>query len=104
MFEDNIVKASESVRNLGILFDRALIMEKHSVAVAKTCYFHLRNIGRIRPFITDSACKTLINSMVTSRLDYSNALLTGTSGSVTDRLQLVQNTAAIKADNMYKKT
>ena len=57
-------------------------------------FFHLRNIGRIRPFITVNACKTLVNSLVTSRLDYANVLLSGANSKVISKLQRIQNTAA----------
>jgi hypothetical protein len=56
----------------------------------KSCYFHLRNVGRIRNYITEDTCKTLVNSLVTSRLDYGNAL----ANKLTDKLQRVHNTAA----------
>jgi hypothetical protein len=42
-----------------------------------SCYFHIRNIGCIRPFISEDACKMLVNALMTSRLDYGNALLYG---------------------------
>ncbi|XP_060077662.1 uncharacterized protein LOC132557182 [Ylistrum balloti] len=67
-------------------------MEKQVNAIAKSCYYQLRNIGRIRPFITTDACKTLLHSLVASHLDYGNALLYGISDSATKRLQKVQNT------------
>ena len=54
----------------------------------------IRNIGRIRSLITDDACKTLVCSLVTTRLDYGNALLYGTNSCVMNKLQRVQNTAA----------
>ena len=69
-------------------------MENHCNTLTKSCYFHLRNIGRIRNYITEDACKTLVNSLVTSRLDYGNALLIGTTKQLTDKLQRVHNTAA----------
>ena len=69
-------------------------MEKHANAISKSCFFHLRNIGRIRPFITINACKTLVNSLVTSRLDYANVLLCGVNNKVLCKLQRIQNTAA----------
>lgn len=62
--------------------------------IAKSCYHQLRNIGRIRPLISESASKTLVCSLVTSRLDYGNALLHGVCTSSLSRLQRVQNTAA----------
>ena len=75
-------------------FDKHLTNEKQVSAIVKSCYFHICNIGRIRRFITTSACKTLVNSLVTSRLDYGNTLLFGINKSTLNRLQKVQNTAA----------
>lgn len=88
------IKAAPVVKNLGVHFDSSMTMEKQVNAIAKSCYYQLRNIGRIRQFITTDACKTLLHSLVTSRLDYGNALLYGISDSATRRLQKVQNTAA----------
>jgi hypothetical protein len=45
-------------------------------------------------YFTDDACKTLVNSLVISRLDYGNALLYGVNASILSKLQRVQNTAA----------
>ena len=54
----------------------------------------MRNVGRIRPYITENACKTLVCSLVTSRLDYCNSLTNGLPASVIQRLHKIQNTAA----------
>jgi hypothetical protein len=51
-------------------------------AIARSCYFHIRNIGCIRPFISEDACKVLVNALVTSRLDYGNALLVNLNTSI----------------------
>lgn len=71
-------------------------MEKQVSSVTKSCYMYhqIRSIGHIRQYITDNACKTLVSSLVTSRLDYGNALLYKINVSATARLQRVQNTAA----------
>ena len=94
LFDGTIVHKSAFVKNLGAYFDQTLSMDKQANAISKSCFFHLRNIGRIRPFITMNACKTLINSLVTSRLDYANVLLAGVNSKVISKLQRVQNTAA----------
>ena len=93
-FGDSVIHDVPWVKNLGVFFDTTLTMDKHCTAVSRACYFHLRNIGRIRPYITQDACRTLVSSLVTSRLDYGNALLIGVSKQHTERLQCVQNTAA----------
>lgn len=51
-------------------------------------------IGRIRHFLTDSACKTLVHSLVASRLDYGNALLYNINSNYIMKIQRVQSTAA----------
>ena len=88
------VRLATSVRNLGVLFDSALTMESQVASVAKTCYYQIRNIGQIRSCITSDACKILVHAMVTSRIDYCNALLYGLPQTMLKRLQRVQNCAA----------
>ncbi|XP_071141874.1 uncharacterized protein [Mytilus edulis] len=80
--------------NLGLFFDKTLSMEQQVTAVSKSCYDQIRTIGNIRSYITENACKTLVCSLVTSRLDYGNALLHNVNSSTIARLQRVQNTAA----------
>ena len=91
---ETVVTPSCSVRNLGVVMDRAMTMEKHVLAVSRTCYHQLRNIGRIRRSLTTNAAKSLVHGLVTSRLDYCNALLYGTSSSLITKLQKIQNSAA----------
>ena len=71
------VRLATSVRNLGVVFDSALTMESQVASVAKTCYYQIRNIGQIRLCLTSDACIILVHALVTSRLDYCNALLYG---------------------------
>ena len=93
-FGGNILHDTPYVKNLGAYFDRTLSMEKQCNAIARSCYFHIRTIGCIHPFISEDACKILVNALVTSRLDYGNALLYGKTKYLTDKLHRVHNTAA----------
>ena len=88
-----IVSSAECVKNLGVYFDETLSMTKQVSAISKSCFHQIRNIGRIRQYITEDACRMLVCSLVTSRLDYGNTLLYGLPTSVIQRLQQVQNTA-----------
>jgi hypothetical protein len=74
-FDGTIVINASFVKNLGMFFDRTLCMQKQASAITKSCYFQIRNIGRNRSCTTEDACKTLVCSLITSRLDYGNALL-----------------------------
>ena len=76
-FNGTIVNDVSCVNNLGVFVDTTLSMEQHIRAVTKPCFHQIRNIDKIRPFITENACKTLVCSLVTTRLDYGNALLYG---------------------------
>ena len=42
--------------------------------VASSCFYSIYNIRRIRKYIPKEVCKTLVNALVTSRLDYCNSL------------------------------
>ena len=38
--------------------------------ICKTALFHLRNIARIRKFLSHRQCEILIRAVISSRLDY----------------------------------
>jgi len=88
------INISSYVRSLGEIFDSALSFAKHIDYIIKSCNFYIRNIGRIRQFLSKKACERLVVALVTSRLDYCNSLLKGLSQTHMLRLQRVQNTAA----------
>ena len=88
------VDSNSTVKNLGVLIDSELNFNSHINNVTKIAFFHLRNIARIRPYLSLDDAKTLIHAFVFSRLDYCNALFCGLPKKTTDRLQLVQNAAA----------
>ena len=57
-------------------------------------YHQIHRIGRIRKFLTAPAAKTIVHSLVASRLDYCNAVLAGLPEYSINKLQSVQNSAA----------
>lgn len=89
-----VIKQSQSVRNLGAYLDSNMKLDTHVNSVCRNCYAQLRQIGHIRPYLTLNATKSLINSLVTSRMDYCNALLYGVPQQLLNKLQTAQNTAA----------
>ena len=52
-------------------------MERQVSAVCKSAFFHIRNISRIRKFLSVSSTKALVHAFVTCRLDNCNSLLYG---------------------------
>ena len=83
-----------SVRNLGVIFDNTLSMKKHVDTVCKSVSFHLRNIGKVRKYISQTAAELLVHSLVSSRIDYSNSLLFGIPDNQVKRLQRLFHVAA----------
>ena len=92
--DNHLFIPSDHVKNLGVIQDKCLTMEKHVSSVVRSCYHQLRCVGRIREYITTDACRSLIQSTVTSRLDYCNVLLHNLPKNLLNRLQLVQNSCA----------
>jgi len=91
---ETTITTSDSVRNLGAMFDTRMSMEAHVGAVCRSVRFHLRNIGKIRRFLSTEACEMVIHALVTCRLDMNNALLCGLPRCLMAKLQRCQNVAA----------
>ena len=62
-------------------------------AICKSVNFHIRNLWRIREFITREACHHAVRALVLSRIDYANSLLYGAKQIDLQRLQRLQNKA-----------
>ena len=88
------IPPSSSARNLGVTIDSCLTMVPHVQATSRSAFYQLRRIAKIREMLTEDTAKTLVHSLVMSRLDYANSLLSGLPESLLDRLQKVQNAAA----------
>lgn len=85
---------SGKVRNLGVIFDNRLSLTQHVSAVCSSCYYHIRDLSRIRRHLSISVASQIANALVTSRLDYCNSLLSSLTAKDLKRLQSVQNTIA----------
>ena len=71
-----------------------MTVDAHISHACRSAYIALRQISSIRQYLSLHATKTLVCSLVLSRLDYANSLLSGCSKRSLDRLQKVQNNAA----------
>uniref|UniRef100_A0AAX7SWL5 Reverse transcriptase domain-containing protein n=1 Tax=Astatotilapia calliptera TaxID=8154 RepID=A0AAX7SWL5_ASTCA len=85
---------SDTVRNLGVLFDSSFKLDKQVSAVVRSSFYQLRLISKARHYIPYKDLEKLIHAFVTSRLDYCNSLYCGLHSSLLHRLQTVQNAAA----------
>ncbi len=85
------ITPSASVRNLGVIFDDQLTFKEHIAKTARSYRFALHNIREIGSFLTQHATQLLVQALVISRLDYSNALLAGLPSNTIKPLQMIQN-------------
>src|SRR5271156_4425825 len=88
------VQSVAHMKLIGFTFDESLSLNKYLGDVCCTCNFHIRALRHIRPCLTHDAAATLACCIVSTRLDYCNAALFGTSNHNLDRLQRVQNSLA----------
>ena len=91
---ESTIHPSTSVRNLGCVMDQRMCMNAQINAICKSGFYHLRNIRRIRRYLSKEVTEQLVHAFVTSRLDFCNALLTGIQQQHLRKLQHVQNAAA----------
>ena len=89
-----VICPSETVKNLGTVFDTTLSLEKQVTAACKAGFHHLRNIARIKKHLSFESNQVLIHAFVTSKLDYCNSLYYGLPDFLIKKLQYVQNSAA----------
>ena len=84
---DSPISPVECVRNQ---IDQHLTMDKQVTAVCKACHFHLYRLSSIRRYITTDAARSVVQALVTSRLDYCNSLLANLTNTQMKRLKSIQ--------------
>ena len=89
-----ILSLSQSVKSLGVILDKHMALEQHVSAILKRCYFHFKNIGYLSCFLNTDSRKMLVNALITSRIDYANAIIYGLPSKQINRLHKLQNSAA----------
>ena len=94
MFSGVTVLPSSTVRDLGVILDTELSFGPHVNQLVSRCFYQLRRIKSSVRAMPTEAPKTVVNSCVVSRIDYSNSLLAGAPQYQLERLQAVMNTAA----------
>ncbi|XP_078241606.1 uncharacterized protein LOC140704410 [Pogona vitticeps] len=84
----------DRVRSLGVLLDPSLTLEAQVDSVSRGAFLQLRRIYQLRPYLDEQNLAAVTHALVTTRLDYCNALYVGLPLKTVRRLQLAQNRAA----------
>ena len=81
---------------LGFIFDEHLTFSDQISAISKACYYHIRQLRCIRPYLGSNTARTIATSIAHSKLDYcnSNSLYYNLPKSQITRLQQIQNSLA----------
>lgn len=88
------IPCSSQVKSLGLILDSTLSFNAHIINTSRNAFFHLRNITRLRPALSQQCAEILVKAYVTPRIDCCNSILSGISNKLLHRLQLIQNSAA----------
>ena len=82
------------MKSLGVTLDSALSLKQQINTVCRACYFHIRQISKIRKFLSQESVVKLVSCFFLSCLDYCYSLLTDLPTESINKFQNVQNCAA----------
>jgi len=85
------LNTTHSARNHGFIFDEHLTFSDQISAISKACYYHIRQLRCIRPYLDSNTACTIATPIVNSKLDYCNSLYYNLPKSQITRLQQIQN-------------
>ena len=91
---DEKILPKSSARNLGVTIDHCFNLTEHVKKICVSCHYHLRNIAKIRKYLSENTSEILVHAFISSKLDNCNSLLYGLPKHLLNKLRLVQNTAA----------
>jgi len=94
------ITPSDSARNLGVIFDSPLTMSDH----ISSRFLSVRDLCRIRNTLDSTTAKTIVSSLIQSKVDYCNSLFLNLPGSQLDRLQLILNSATRSVSKTHRFT
>jgi len=88
------IQPASVVRDLGVCIDNGVTMSTHISKVVADCFATLRQLRGIHRSLTQATLTSLVVSLVLTRVDYCNAVVTGLPSTQLNRLRSVINAAA----------
>ena len=92
--DNSSFSTTHSGRNFGFIFDEHRPFSDQILSVSKYCYYHIRQLCCIHPYLDTKTTSIIATSVVQSRLDYCNSLYHNLPKSQITRLQHIQNSLA----------
>jgi hypothetical protein len=94
ILEDSCIRFVESAKNLGIIIDSTLSFEEQIRKLVKSCFITIRQLSKVKVFLSQQQLQILVSSLIFTLLDYCNSLYYGLPAGTIKKLQHVQNCAA----------
>ena len=92
--DSSVIFPSPVLKSLGVKMDNLLSMENHINYIARSTYFQIKRISKVRQFLDTDSTKSLVQNSIISRLDYCNSLLINLPKRLLQKLQKVMNHSA----------
>ena len=92
--EGKEISRVKEAKSLGMVIDDSLSWNKHAEETCKKISCGIGMLKRLRPFINQSTAVDIYKSLIEPHFDYCSGVWYGTSKTMCDRLQKLQNRAA----------
>ena len=63
------------MRSLGVVLDDNMLFDAHVSDICRSSFNQLRNLSKIRKYLTRESSEIAVHAFITSKLDYCNSLL-----------------------------
>ena len=63
-----------NARSLGVVLDD-MLFDVHVSDICRSSFYELRNLSKIRKYLTQESCEIALHAFITSKLDYCNSFL-----------------------------
>ena len=92
--DSTLISPSSDVRYLGITFDNKMNYGKHISGVRRPRFQQLKRLSSIRSYVPSKLYQTLIQSYISSKLDFCTSLIANLPDTAISRIQNLQNACA----------
>ena len=94
ILDNSCIRFVDSAKNLGVIIDSVLNFEEQISKVVKACFSTIRQLSKVKIYLTQQHLQILVSSKIFSQLDYCNSLYYELPVCTINKLQRVQNCAA----------